>query len=283
MFDDANSTVMSILHGVAGEHISQRQVSLERFCETYTQPLVNYLAKAKRLHVEDALDLVQIFWLSKMLKPSPGENLVAKFLVASQFREKSSFRNYLSVALNNFLRSKYRSGSEAAIRSQVSIEQLEGWEVESPEDLNQFDLAWANHILVMVLERVRQECTSERLKMKWVVFTRLILQPIASNFPRPSYAELADELGVQDSKDIGNALTTFKRIFLRHLEIVVQDYLPANSREESLTAAKAEVATILAKLSKFGGLQLPLANGGCPFLTLILFTIWSWITYLHPS
>lgn len=262
MFDDAESTVMSILRCVAGEQLSRRQVSLEQFCETYTQPLVNYLVKAKRLHDDDAVDLVQDFWLSKMLSPKPEHTLVAKYLAAQQSHEKASFRSYLSVSLNNFLRSKYRSSGNVMRRSQVLIEQLEGWEAESPENLDQFDLVWANHVLVMVLERVRQECDSAKLRIKWTVFTRLILQPYATNQSRPSYAALADELGLQNSKEIGTSLTTFKRIFMRHLQIAVLDYLPANSREESIAAAQDEVAVILAKLSKVGSLQLPLAEWG---------------------
>lgn len=262
MFDDAESTVMSILQGVANGQHSRRQVSLQRFCLTYTQPLVNYLVKAKRLHEDHAADLVQDFWLSKMLKPAPDGNLVAKYLVAQKSRESSSFRSYLSVSLNNFLRSKYRSADASMRQLQLSVDQLEGWEVPSPEDLDQFDLEWANHVLVVALERVRQECDSEKLRFKWEVFTKLILRPYATYQSRPSYAALADELGLQNPKEIGTSLTTFKRIFMRHLQIAVQDYLPADSREESIAEAQGEVAILLAKLSKVGGLQLPLAKWG---------------------
>jgi DNA-directed RNA polymerase specialized sigma24 family protein len=262
VFEDAESTVMSLLHGLAGEQVSLRQVSLERFCMTYTRPLVNYLVKARRLHEDDAADLVQDFWVSKMLRPSPEDNLVARYLVAQQAYEQASFRSYLSVSLNNFLRSRYRAAGNAMRRSQVSIEQLDGWEAKSPEDVNEFDLAWANHVLVRTLEGVRQECNSANLRIKWTIFARLILQPYATNQARPAYSVLAEELGLQNPKEIGTALTTFKRIFLRHLHIAVLDYLPANSRQESIVAAEGEVATILAKLSKCGGLELPLAEWG---------------------
>jgi len=252
---------MSILHGVA-ESDSVRQASLERFCVTYTKPLVNFLVKAKRLTEDDALDLVQDFWLNKMLEPPPDSNLVAKYLIARTEYATASFRSYLSVSLNNYLRSKYRSTGESKRRAQVSIEQLDGWEPESPNDSEQFDVAWANHLLVMVLERVRRECDSPALRIKWTIFTRLILQPYASNAPRPSYAILASELGIQNTKEIGTSLTTFKRIFLRNLHIAVQDYLPANSGKDSVAAAQAEVATLLSKLSRDGGLQMPLSEWG---------------------
>jgi hypothetical protein len=262
MLDDANSTVMSILYGVMDEEITRRRSNLERFCGTYTQPLVNYLVLAKKLNCDEAVDVVHDFWVAKMLDAHPQVNLVSKYLNAQQNRETTSFRSYLAMSLRNFWFSRSRLKGEAKRREQVSLEMLEGWEPVSPQDEELFDAAWANHILSLVLNRVKQECESSRLKLKWTVFTKRILEPIAFRRSQPSYAEVAEELGLTDTREIGNALTTFRHVFKRNLQVVVQDYLPAQSAEESLAAAQKEIAELIAKLSRSGGLQLPLAEWG---------------------
>lgn len=262
MLDDANSTIMSILYGVAGEMEASRRLSLERFCKTYTQPLIGYLIHAKRIDVEEAKDLVHDFWVEKMLDVSYDQNLVSKYLLAQQKHEKSSFRSYLAAALNHFWLSRVRLKSEAVRRAQVSLDQLEGWEPASDEDEELFDGAWANHVLLLALERVRSECESEALNLKWKVFIKRILQPIANRQAPPSYAEVAEELGLANAQEVGTAITTFRRIFQRNLRLIVQDYLPTKSIQESISSAENEVALLLTRLSKKGGLQLPLEGWG---------------------
>jgi hypothetical protein len=262
MYEYAESTVMSILKDVALDQQSRRQDSLQRFCVTYTQPLIQYLVRSKRLAEDDAYDLVQDFWHAKMLEPAPADNLVAKFLVARQSHPESSFRRYLFVSVTNFLRSRYRSCEQSIRRSQVSLEQLGGFDAASSEDFDRFDFAWSNHVLVMVLDRVRDACEEPRLRLKWTVFCQLILQPYASDAPRPSYAALAADLGLDNPKEISTALTTFRRLFMRQLEMVVQDYFPVHAGDQDRKSVEREIASILNSLSEKGGLQLPLERWG---------------------
>jgi hypothetical protein len=257
---DSDSTVMSILHGVSGE--TQSREKMERFCLTYTEPLIEFLARSKRMARDAAHDLVNDFWLAKMLDIPPPFNLVAKYLTALQTNQESSFRRYLSASLNNFYLSKTRTKKDKLLRAQRSLDDIDGWEPSVQHEMREFDILWANHLLSLVLEKVRSECENAEHFVKWQVFLRLIVQPCIENGNRPTYSEVANTLGLSSPKEVSNALTTFKRIFMRHFSIAVQDYLPARNASESLAGARSEVEEILLELSRAGSLRLPLENWG---------------------
>ena len=59
----------------------------------------------------------------------------------------------------------------------VSMQALEGWEPQEAGLQDTFDIAWANHILVRVLESVRSECSSKDQLNMWRVFEAQALLP----------------------------------------------------------------------------------------------------------
>lgn len=260
---DMNSTVMSILHGASGVDDEQRKVFLERFCQTYSEPLIVYLSRSRKMSTEDACDLVQDFWLRKIIQPSPNETLIAKFLTAREKNSAVSFRGYLAKSLQRHWLNHYRSAASKQARSTAPLERLDGFE---PADLDgdplEFDDVWANFLFKQVLLSTRAECLKNGHELKWRVFLALVLVPSVRGERPPSYSELAKKLGACQPKTIGNAWMTVKRMIQRQFAIAVQDYLPAKSLAESVVHANEEVRRLMSQLASAGRLQIDVEEFG---------------------
>ncbi|QDS93500.1 hypothetical protein FF011L_22700 [Roseimaritima multifibrata] len=255
--ENTESTMMSVLFGVASVHKESRRDSLERFCLTYTNPLVRFLVVTKKVSSEDADEIVQEFWLVKLLEPPPEQNLISKYLAAKDANSELSFRRYLSKSLSFYFINRYRSADARHARNNIAIEALEGWEPEQlAAEQFEFDTEWANHLLNRVLKDVRSECVANGHRAKWDVFVELVLVPGMRQVPAPSYAELAEKLGIQSPKAVGNAWITVKRMILRHFQAAVLDYLPSSSAEQSVIDAEHETQQVLVSLAARGGLRI---------------------------
>ena len=254
-FENAGSTIMSVLFGVVDESNRIRDVYLERFVHQYSQPLVDFLRKAKMQTEEDANDLVQTFWVSKLLQPPPSETLVAKYLSAvarSEVKSTLPFRQYLLRSISNqlldCLRSKKRLGA-------VSLDQLEGFDVVSQQDIEIFDNAWANRLLRTVINNVHDECRQNNQMEMWNLFLRQLIVPRLTNSSPPGYAELALTMGFRDARSAANAVRTVIRKFQSHMRRCIGEYLPVNSLAESEAGISVEFDEIIAMLSKPGALD----------------------------
>ena len=257
-FENAGSTIMSILFGVSQEDTHTQKEYLERFARQYTQPLVDFLCKAKKQTEEDAFDLVQSFWVEKLVQPPPQENIVAKFLVA---KERGSFRKYLMRAVSNYfldwLRRKKRLHA-------LSLEQLEGFDAISEEDVNTFDFAWANRLLRTVVNNVHDECMQNNQQDMWKLFLQQLILPRLMNCPPPGYAALALEMGFRDARSASNAVRTVIRKFQSHMKHCIGDYVPASSMAESNAGISQEFDEIISVLSKQGALDLAIFSDLLP-------------------
>ncbi len=260
--ENTQSTIMSVLFGAAGQDANYRNECLQRFCQTYTTPLVRFLVATKKIDPDEAREIVQDFWLVKILQPAADKNLIAKYLDARDKNSVSGFRRYLARSVSNHFINRQRTAEAAYQRAVVSIDAMEGWEPSIEADAIEFDLVWANHLFKQVLEAVRQECDENGHHEKWQIFVRLILRPSFHGLPRPSYSELAQEMSIADPKSVGNAWVTVKRMLDRHFFQAVQDYLPARTPEQSSIDANREVRELLFRLSSVGGLRLSSSIAG---------------------
>ena len=165
-FEFANSTIMSVLYGVAHQDATQRRSQLERFALQYTQPLVAFLCRAKRISQEQAEEIVQSFWLHKLILPPPEQTIVAKFIDKvrrSGAMRAGSFRRYLMRAVaNHFL-----DGMRRDKYTPASLEAMVGFDVVSELDRQTFDAAWANAILRSCVNGVREECLGNGQESMW--------------------------------------------------------------------------------------------------------------------
>lgn len=256
---NTESTMMSVLYGVAGQDDDVRRAYLERFCEAYTEPLVKFLVATKRVSDDDAMEVVQDFWLAKVIEPSPEQNLITKYLAARHSKENSSFRRYLSKSLTFHFINRFNSAGARRDRANVALDQLEGWEPEfDASEQVEFDAVWSNHLLDQVLAQVHSECQANGHAEKWSVFLELVLRPGMRGISPPSYAELASKLNIDSPKAVGNAWMTVKRMTQRNFVTAVQQYLPSLATDESLADAERETREILFGLAARGGLRIKL-------------------------
>ncbi len=255
-FENAGSTIMSLLVGLAGEDARSRTNYLQRFAIQYTQPLVDYLCRAKRHTESDAVDLVQSFWLSKLLEPPPNQNLVARYLSAQQNTDgqrQASFRLYLLRSISNHALDQMRRKQRLDVQR---LEELDGFDPISPRDIELFDVAWANKLLRTVVNNVQAECKASNQSEMWQLFLRQIIWPRLNGSPPPGYAELAESMGFRDARSASNAVRTVIRKFQSHMRQCIRDYLPANSEAETELGTSEEFQQIMSVLSKPGSLDL---------------------------
>ncbi|MEM1228822.1 MAG: hypothetical protein AAGJ40_24320 [Planctomycetota bacterium] len=249
--------MMSVLFGVTDDKSEQCSQYLNRFCETYTEPLVKFLVITKRLQKDAATDVVHEFWLRKLLEPDANQNLIATFLKFQEQHPTASFRKYLARSLSNFFINLHNSAEARTNRQAIPLEYAGLCEDEHNDPgLSEFDAIWSNHLLQRVLDQVREECLRSDHELKWKIFVALVLRPSLSGTKPDSYKELADRFGIPNPKDIGNAWITVKRMIHRHFEQGVQDYLPVRSLDESVAASHAETQELLLRLASNGRLQL---------------------------
>jgi|GEM_PF-1800967 len=254
-FENAGSTIMSVLFGITDQNDCIRRVYLERFVHQYSQPLIDFLCKAKMQTKEDALDLVQTFWVSKLLQPLPNENLVAKYLSATDRSEcngSMTFRKYLLRSVSNQLLDSLRRKKQL---STLSLDQLEGFDAVSQREVDMFDNAWANRLLRTVVNNVNDECRQSNQMEMWNLFLRQIILPRLTNSSPPGYAELALTMGFRDARSASNAVRTVIRKFQSHMRQCIGDYLPMNSLAETDAGITQEFDEIMSALSKPGALD----------------------------
>ena len=250
---DAQSTMMSVLFGAASLDDVSRRIYLERFCNQYTQPLVDYLRHARGVQLETAQELVQDFWTSKLIEPRPTENLVAKFLTARAENATTGFRQYLCRSLTNFFIDRVRKRETRG--EVVSLDAIEGWEPQSDSLEQNFDVVWATHILNDVVVKVRGECAQQGQLDIWQLFVQYTLREHA-DANRETLADLAAVHGFQTAKQASNALQTISRKFRRALKNRIADYLPVSAPEDQENMENQEIAQLLEILSKPGGVSI---------------------------
>lgn len=257
--DTTESTIMSVLHGVAQGDQAGRSLYLARFCETYSEPLVKFLSATKRLPHDEARDLVHDFWMKKLLDVPAEDNLISKYLKSMQAGEPNSFRRYLARSLTLHFISHWRSAANRRNREALPLDA--GFDIEgvNEPDWASFDDIWVSHLFQKVIDGVRQECLHDGgTADRWKIFVELKLKPCLLGTEAKSYSELASMLDLQDPKSVGNSWITVKRMFDRHLHRAVQDYIPAASIAESSQATSVEVKELLRQLAEKRVLKISL-------------------------
>ena len=172
------------------------EAALAELCQTYWGPLYSFV-RNRGYTIHDAQDLTQSFFAY----------LLERKVYARVEREKGKFRSFLLACLKNFL-------GHAADR-QRTLKRCSGQEflplhedrIEEAESLFQsygatssgdqiFDRSWAEALIAAGLERLSAEYKSES---KEKLFNELRIFVAGSANPLPTYAELADRVGITDS------------------------------------------------------------------------------------
>ena len=139
----------------------------------YWPALKAHLVYKKRIHANDADDLVQAFIENKVLERN---------LVGGADQSRGRFRNLLLTALDNFVANQRRRLSakkRTADRAQAvdPVEQVDWSDGSLPPD-KAFEVNWARQLLDEVVKRMKAECEKSGRDDLWGIFEGRILLPI---------------------------------------------------------------------------------------------------------
>ena len=252
------STVHSMLEGVAGLTPERRDEKLRQLITNYGQQLNGCLIRKYGISEDDAAEVVQQFLLTRLLQPTPEQNVAGQFLAAKRVEPQLRFRNYLRRALYNFYLDQRR-------RRQLPVVQVDHLEAsagttgETPDEDLREDITWANHLLNQACNAVQQECYLRDQADVWRVFRERILQPIETGEPAINYVELCARGLASSPKQAANLLQTAVRKFNRVLRDLVAGYLPCE--EETLPiSVEQELDELRNALATPNGVRLTTAS-----------------------
>lgn len=188
---------------IAGVHASKtitRQQALESLCQRYWKPVYHFVRRTWSKSHEDAKDLTQAFFLRIL-----SGDALQKYLP-----ERAGFRHYLKMLLRGFAADQQDALMALKRGGGIRIVPLEGRtplqelvpdaRAREPEDF--FDWAWKKEILEHAIERTREWFASVNRARQFRAFE---VYDLVNPDQRPTYADVAAELGVSES-DVRNYL-----------------------------------------------------------------------------
>ena len=183
----------------------QREAVLAELCERYWKPLYAYL-RGRGFSNEDAKDLVQGFFTERVL----GQEFIRR-----ADRTKGRFRNFLLVALRNYVINIERK------RTSHSTPKPAGEEPSASDTAEaQFDRAWADALLERTLQELETECRRKGRDGHWQLFREWLLESRVGDGKR-EMAEACAKCGLSDAaqgyKTISKLKGRFREILRRHL------------------------------------------------------------------
>lgn len=199
----------------------------------YRSPLIVHLISKYQLQPDQAEDLFQGFCEQRILTEA---------LLSAATPEKGRFRNFLLRALDNYTLNIFRSQQARKRHPQggvIPLDELEGAEPSSldSDQWSIFDHEWALTVMTQAKDRMFNECRNSGRQDVWGVFSGRILKPLIEGCPVVQYPELVSRFALKSPDQAGNILITGKRMFLRCLNSVLEEYVQnPEQREEELRA-----------------------------------------------
>jgi RNA polymerase sigma-70 factor (ECF subfamily) len=186
-------TTWDVVHGAAADSTHVRRASLEELCRRYWKPLYHYLRVARAKSNDDAKDLTQAFFLWLMEREP----------LKQYDPERGSFRAYIRSLLRHFVQHQDEADHSLKRGGGVRLLDLDGENGPGGETLidpqtqdpdRAFDRAWMVTLVAHAVESVRQRYHAKG----WTDRFRIYEEYDMGSGNRPTYAELALRLGVQE-------------------------------------------------------------------------------------
>jgi RNA polymerase sigma factor (sigma-70 family) len=200
------STRRSALAAIGGADPGERRRGFDAIAAAYWRPVYGYLRLHWRLGHDEAADLSQEFFAQLV-----GKDLLARFDPA-----RARLRTYLRVCIDGLVanerraaRRQKRGGGQAILPfdfagARAEIESALG-AAAAPDEL--FEKEWARAMFAGALADVRDRCDRDDKTVYFTIFERYEL---GAHAERPSYADLAGELGMAVT-DVTNRLAWVRR------------------------------------------------------------------------
>jgi DNA-directed RNA polymerase specialized sigma24 family protein len=207
-------THRSAVAGVGSDDPAERARSFEILVRAYWKPVYKHLRVRWRLQSEHAEDLTQGFFARAL----------EQRMFSAYDPARALFRTYLKMCLDRHVmkdaesRLRQKRGGGAVTLSldfPAAERELEALAPPAPETIDSyFDREWTRHLLGMSVDALRERCEQSGKQLSFRVFERYVLDDGPAE--RPSYAELATELGIKVT-DVTNYLAFARREFRRLL------------------------------------------------------------------
>ncbi|HMI86606.1 MAG TPA: sigma-70 family RNA polymerase sigma factor [Polyangiaceae bacterium] len=198
------TTQRSVLRGLRSEDPLERSRSLERLAQTYWKPIFNYLRLRWHKDVAEAQEITQEFFV----------RCIGKGTFASYVEDRARFRTFVRMCLDRFvldLARREHAEKRGGTRSQsVDVGTAEWERIADPATLDPealFEAEWARSVVDNAVESLRAACVQKGKDIHFRVFERVHL---ASDPTKPSYAAIANELGIS-IVDVTNRLSYARR------------------------------------------------------------------------
>jgi len=196
---------------------AQRTAGHEALIRAYWKPCYAYARLRWRLSNEDAKELAQEFFTQAF-----AEKLFARYEPA-----RGRFQSFLRGCLELHVK-KQRERDGRLVRGE-GARPVELPDVASEEQQEGvFQREWRRHVLELGVEALRARCEAEEKQIAFALLERYDLHDPQSG-PRPSYAELARELGIPETT-VTNRLH-WARGVLRELVLLELERVAGNEDE----------------------------------------------------
>ena len=201
--------------------------------DVYYLPLQKYLTCQWQLSEDRARDILQSFVADKIL---------GKGILSAANRERGKFRTFLVSALKNYSIDQFRRAAPERLCD--ALEEKHDIRDTAPTAEEAFEIDWARQTLMHALEGMEAECRRKGRMDVWHLFRARIVGPILLGEPEVPYEQLVAQFGLKSPSAAFNLLLTGKRMFQRHLRLVVGAYA---GNEDDIEAEIADLRTVVAK------------------------------------
>lgn len=221
------ATRLSAIAGVASDDPHDRQQAFATLVTHYWKPTYKYLRLKWHLGNEDAKDLTQGFFARALDRGT----------FAAFDPRKGSFRAFLRTCLDRYAANQHkaagrkkRAAGSPLVRLDFAAAESELHEAPPAADLpadELFHREWVRSFFALAVAALEERLTADGKGRHFRLFERYDLEEAT---PRPTYADLAAELGIKVT-DVTNHLAATRRLFRR---IVLDQLAEVTASDEEL-------------------------------------------------
>jgi RNA polymerase sigma factor (sigma-70 family) len=228
------ATRLSVVLSLRSDDAEERQRAFERLVALYWKPLYKYVRIKWSRSSEDAQDLVQGFFAVALERET----------LAAFDPSRASLRTFLRLLVDRYASNqrkaagrKKRGGGSVALDFEAAERELARVASSSPDPEELLRREWVRALLGDCLVRLREELRGAGREHQLRVFEAMDLE---DGDARPSYRELAERLGVTETK-VTNDLSAARR---RFRVIVLETLREVTASEEEF---RAEARAVLGR------------------------------------